>query len=71
MAPPIPSPKELAQIPVDWVEERSGLIGVGKYLLFRNVPKDISWLRNFAASNHADRSTRTIRSVLLISAPLT
>ena len=50
MAPPIPSPKELAQIPVDWVEERSGLIGVGKYLLFRNVPKDISWLQTLGAA---------------------
>lgn len=49
MAPPIPSPKELAQIPVDWIEERSGLISIHKHLLFRNVPKDISWLQTLGS----------------------
>jgi ubiquinol-cytochrome c reductase cytochrome b subunit/menaquinol-cytochrome c reductase cytochrome b subunit len=49
MAPPIPSPKEIAAAPVDWVEERSGLVSVGKYLLFRNVPRDISWLQTLGS----------------------
>jgi menaquinol-cytochrome c reductase cytochrome b subunit len=46
----IPPPKELVKMPVDWVEERSGLVSVGKYFLFRNVPKDISWLQTLGAS---------------------
>jgi menaquinol-cytochrome c reductase cytochrome b subunit len=29
--------------PLDWTEERSGLVGAVKYFLFRKVPGDISW----------------------------
>src|SRR5215210_6486185 len=29
--------------PLDWMEERSGLVGAVKYFLFRKVPGDISW----------------------------
>jgi quinol---cytochrome c reductase cytochrome b subunit, bacillus type len=29
--------------PLDWMEERSGLIGAVKYFLFRKVPGDLSW----------------------------
>ena len=52
MAPPIPipTPKELVEIPLDWVEERSGLVSLHKYLLFRNVPRDISWLQTLGAA---------------------
>jgi quinol-cytochrome oxidoreductase complex cytochrome b subunit len=50
MPPALPTPKELAQAPVDWVEERSGLVSVGNYLLFRNVPKDISWLQTLGSA---------------------
>jgi ubiquinol-cytochrome c reductase cytochrome b subunit/menaquinol-cytochrome c reductase cytochrome b subunit len=32
-----------ALYPVDWLEERSGLIGRLKYFLFRNVPRDSGW----------------------------
>jgi menaquinol-cytochrome c reductase cytochrome b subunit len=52
MAPPIPipTPKELVEIPLDWVEERSGLVSLNRYLLFRNVPRDISWLQTLGAA---------------------
>src|SRR3712207_3798476 len=33
----------LINIPLDWLEERSGLVGGVKYFLFRKVPGDISW----------------------------
>ena len=33
----------VAQYPLDWVEERSGLIGGLRYFLFRKVPGDSSW----------------------------
>jgi len=34
---------QAALYPLDWMEERSGLIGGIKYFLFRNVPRDSSW----------------------------
>ena len=34
---------KLALYPLDWLEERSGLVGGVKYFLFRKVPSDISW----------------------------
>jgi quinol-cytochrome oxidoreductase complex cytochrome b subunit len=36
--------------PVDWLEERSGLVGGVKYFLFRNVPRDISWLQTLGSA---------------------
>ena len=38
------------EVPVEWIEERSGLISVGKYFLFRNVPRDISWLQTLGSA---------------------
>jgi quinol-cytochrome oxidoreductase complex cytochrome b subunit len=46
----VPPLKEIAQIPGDWVEERSGLVSVSKYFLFRNVPRDISWLQTLGSA---------------------
>ena len=34
---------QLVMIPLDWLEERSGIVGGVKYFLFRNVPRDSSW----------------------------
>jgi hypothetical protein len=31
--------------PLDWIEERSGLIGGLKYFLFRKVPGGINWFQ--------------------------
>jgi menaquinol-cytochrome c reductase cytochrome b subunit len=33
----------LANYPLDWLEERSGIVGGVKYFLFRKVPRDSSW----------------------------
>jgi len=33
----------LVMIPLDWLEERSGIVGGVKYFLFRKVPRDTSW----------------------------
>ena len=30
-------------LPVDWLEERSGLVGAVRYFLFRKVPHDTNW----------------------------
>jgi quinol---cytochrome c reductase cytochrome b subunit, bacillus type len=36
--------------PVDWLEERSGLVGGIRYFLFRNVPRDISWFQTLGSA---------------------
>ena len=37
-------------LPVDWIEERTGLVGGVKYFLFRNVPRDINWMQTLGAA---------------------
>jgi menaquinol-cytochrome c reductase cytochrome b subunit len=39
-----------ALYPLDWVEERTGLVGGVKYFLFRNVPRDINWMQTLGAA---------------------
>jgi menaquinol-cytochrome c reductase cytochrome b subunit len=34
---------QVINYPLDWLEERSGLVGATKYFLFRKVPRDSSW----------------------------
>jgi menaquinol-cytochrome c reductase cytochrome b subunit len=34
---------QLVMYPLDWLEERSGIVGGVKYFLFRKVPRDSSW----------------------------
>jgi quinol-cytochrome oxidoreductase complex cytochrome b subunit len=42
--------EQLALMPVDWLEERSGLVGGLRYFLFRNVPRDISWFQTLGSA---------------------
>src|SRR5256885_16365591 len=35
--------ERMALYPLDWLEERSGLVGGVKYFLFRKVPGDTDW----------------------------
>jgi len=39
-----------ALAPLDWVEERSGLVGYTKWFLFRKVPHDISWSQTLGSA---------------------
>ncbi len=50
MPAPHTSAKDVAKVPVTWIEERSGLISLTEYLLFRRVPKDISWLQTLGSA---------------------
>jgi menaquinol-cytochrome c reductase cytochrome b subunit len=34
---------QVVNMPLDWLEERSGLVGATRYFLFRKVPRDSSW----------------------------
>src|ERR671914_2593046 len=36
--------------PVNWLEERSGLVGGLKYFLFRKVPGDINWFHTLGSA---------------------
>src|SRR5690349_21210813 len=36
--------------PVDWLEERSGLVGGIKYFLFRKVPSDTNWFQTLGSA---------------------
>src|SRR5919201_657875 len=36
--------------PLDWLEERSGLVGATKYFLFRKVPADVNWFQTLGSA---------------------
>jgi menaquinol-cytochrome c reductase cytochrome b subunit len=36
--------------PIDWLEERSGLIGGLRYFLFRKVPRDTNWFHTLGSA---------------------
>src|SRR4029077_9302287 len=42
--------EELVIYPIDWLEERSGLVGGIKYFLFRNVPSDVNWMQTLGSA---------------------
>ena len=59
--PPVPPPSrrkkkltdkiiQIVMIPLDWLEERSGLVGGTKYFLFRNVPRDSNWFHTLGSA---------------------
>ena len=51
--------------PLDWVEERSGLIGYTKWFLFRKVPQDISWMQTLGAASLAAFIVQAMTGVIL------
>src|SRR6266576_1930599 len=49
--PPAKHPVQQAILyPVDWLEERSGLVGGLKYFLFRKVPGDANWFQTLGSA---------------------
>ena len=46
-----PTAKELVvDAPLEWIEERSGFVGLVEAFLFRKVPGDTSWLQTLGSS---------------------
>src|SRR6476469_9482026 len=48
-----PRRKQMADVvlyPLDWLEERSGLVGGTKYFLFRKVPGDSGWAHTLGSA---------------------
>jgi quinol-cytochrome oxidoreductase complex cytochrome b subunit len=51
--------------PVDWLEERSGLVGGVRYFLFRNVPADINWMQTLGSAALTAFLVQAITGVIL------
>ena len=52
-------------IPLDWLEERSGLVGYTKWFLFRKVPRDVSWAQTLGAAALTAFIVQTLTGVFL------
>jgi menaquinol-cytochrome c reductase cytochrome b subunit len=51
MSPRTPSKLQVAvNYPLDWLEERSGLVGGVRYFLFRKVPRDTNWMQTLGSA---------------------
>jgi menaquinol-cytochrome c reductase cytochrome b subunit len=56
---------QVANYPLDWLEERSGLVGGIKYFLFRKVPSDISWYHTLGSATLTAFLVQAITGVIL------
>ncbi len=71
VAPPRSKNPRRAQIeaaalyPLDWLEERSGLVGAIKYFLFRKVPRDTSWAQTLGSATLTAFLVQAITGVIL------
>ncbi len=54
-----------ALVPVDWLEERSGLAGGIKYFLFRKVPADINWMQTLGSATLTAFIVQAVTGVVL------
>src|SRR6201997_4940826 len=57
--------EELVMFPLDWLEERSGLVGGVRYFLFRNVPADINWMQTLGSAALTAFLVQAITGVIL------
>src|SRR6201989_1204514 len=51
--------------PLDWLEERSGLVGGVKYFLFRKVPGDTNWFHTLGSATLTAFLVQAITGVIL------
>lgn len=51
--------------PLDWVEERSGIVGGVKHFLFRNVPRDVNWMQTLGSATLTAFVVQTVTGVIL------
>jgi menaquinol-cytochrome c reductase cytochrome b subunit len=51
--------------PLDWLEERSGLVGATKYFLFRKVPGDTGWAHTLGSATLTAFLVQAITGVIL------
>ncbi len=55
----------VALYPLDWLEERSGLVGGVKYFLFRKVPRDTGWFHTLGSATLTAFLVQAITGVVL------
>src|SRR6266540_2603399 len=51
--------------PIDWLEERSGLIGGIRYFLFRKVPGDTNWMQTLGSATLTAFLVQAVTGVIL------
>jgi menaquinol-cytochrome c reductase cytochrome b subunit len=51
--------------PIDWLEERSGLIGGLRYFLFRKVPGDVNWFQTLGSATLTAFLVQALTGVIL------
>jgi menaquinol-cytochrome c reductase cytochrome b subunit len=51
--------------PLDWLEERSGLVGGIKYFLFRKVPGDVNWMQTLGSATLTAFIVQAVTGVIL------
>jgi quinol-cytochrome oxidoreductase complex cytochrome b subunit len=51
--------------PLDWLEERSGLVGGVRFFLFRKVPGDINWMQTLGSATLTAFIVQAITGVIL------
>jgi menaquinol-cytochrome c reductase cytochrome b subunit len=55
----------MALYPVEWLEERSGLVGGIRYFLFRKVPGDVGWAQTLGSATLTAFLVQAITGVIL------
>ena len=56
---------QVANYPLDWLEERSGLVGGVKFFLFRKVPADIGWYHTLGSATLTAFIVQAVTGVIL------
>jgi quinol---cytochrome c reductase cytochrome b subunit, bacillus type len=57
--------ESLVTYPLDWLEERSGLVGGVRYFLFRNVPSDTNWMQTLGSAALTAFIVQAVTGVIL------
>jgi menaquinol-cytochrome c reductase cytochrome b subunit len=57
--------KDVALYPLDWLEERSGLVGGTRYFLYRRVPRDSSWFHTLGSATLTAFIVQAVTGVVL------
>jgi quinol---cytochrome c reductase cytochrome b subunit, bacillus type len=55
----------LIMAPIDWLEERSGLVGALKYFLFRKVPAETNWFHTLGSATLTAFLVQLVTGVIL------
>ena len=57
--------EQVVNYPLDWLEERSGLVGGLRYFLFRKVPSDVNWFHTLGSATLTAFLVQLVTGVIL------